>query len=149
MPPVEGGKRQRGEGSRVEKRKRGNSDPQHTPGAPAFVRFKNAAAGPSAGRSGGGPKAGNGPQQLRARADALLPGRLALPVASVRDELLAEVRCSTSLVVVAETGSGKTTQLPQFLHEAGFGPIAITQPRRVAAISAAGRVAEEVSVSRT
>lgn len=47
---------------------------------------------------------------------------------------------------LGETGSGKTTQIPQYLYEAGIGRqgiIAITQPRRVAAISLAGRVAEE------
>lgn len=47
---------------------------------------------------------------------------------------------------LGETGSGKTTQIPQYLFEAGIGRqgiIAITQPRRVAAISLAGRVAEE------
>jgi pre-mRNA-splicing factor ATP-dependent RNA helicase DHX16 len=52
------------------------------------------------------------------------------------------------LIVVAETGSGKTTQLPQYLHEAGYTndgmKVGCTQPRRVAAMSVAARVAEEV-----
>lgn len=50
------------------------------------------------------------------------------------------------VVSSGETGSGKTTQIPQYLYEAGIGRqgmVAITQPRRVAAISLAGRVAEE------
>lgn len=50
------------------------------------------------------------------------------------------------MVCSGETGSGKTTQIPQYLYEAGIGRqgmVAITQPRRVAAISLAGRVAEE------
>ena len=52
------------------------------------------------------------------------------------------------LIVVAETGSGKTTQLPQYLHEAGYTAngqkVGCTQPRRVAAMSVAARVAEEM-----
>ena len=54
-----------------------------------------------------------------------------------------------AVVVVGETGSGKTTQLAQFLHESGYtrhGLIACTQPRRVAAMSVAKRVSEEMEV---
>jgi pre-mRNA-splicing factor ATP-dependent RNA helicase DHX38/PRP16 len=53
------------------------------------------------------------------------------------------------VVVVGETGSGKTTQLSQFLYEDGFctnGIIGCTQPRRVAAMSVAKRVSEEMEV---
>jgi pre-mRNA-splicing factor ATP-dependent RNA helicase DHX38/PRP16 len=52
-------------------------------------------------------------------------------------------------VVVGETGSGKTTQLGQFLYEDGYcsyGMIGCTQPRRVAAMSVAKRVSEEMDV---
>jgi pre-mRNA-splicing factor ATP-dependent RNA helicase DHX38/PRP16 len=66
-----------------------------------------------------------------------------------RQQLLIHMRCVV-VVVVGETGSGKTTQLTQFLYEDGygdFGMIACTQPRRVAAMSVAKRVSEEMEVS--
>lgn len=54
------------------------------------------------------------------------------------------------LIIEGETGSGKTTQIPQYLHQAGYTKdkkkIGCTQPRRVAAMSVAARVAEEMSV---
>lgn len=54
------------------------------------------------------------------------------------------------LIIEGETGSGKTTQLPQYLHEAGYTKggkkVGCTQPRRVAAMSVAARVAEEMGV---
>lgn len=54
-----------------------------------------------------------------------------------------------TIIIIGETGSGKTTQIPQFLHDAGYtktGMIAITQPRRVAAITLSKRVAQEAGV---
>ena len=65
----------------------------------------------------------------------------------MRDELLGILRENQVVVIVGETGSGKTTQLTQYLHEDGyteFGMIGCTQPRRVAAMSVAKRVSEEV-----
>ena len=70
-----------------------------------------------------------------------------LPVFSVRDHLIKLIHDNKIIIIVGETGSGKTTQLTQYLHEAGYtrnGIIGCTQPRRVAAVSVAKRVAEEV-----
>ncbi|XP_064394923.1 probable ATP-dependent RNA helicase DHX40 [Halichondria panicea] len=70
-----------------------------------------------------------------------------LPIQDYRDELIKAVEKSQCVVITGETGCGKTTQLPQYLKEAGLarhGIIGVTQPRRVAAISVAHRVAEEV-----
>jgi ATP-dependent RNA helicase DHX8/PRP22 len=73
-----------------------------------------------------------------------------LPVSKYKDLLIKEFKRSPTLIIVGETGSGKTTQIPQFLYRAGLVPqgkmIAITQPRRVAAISIAKRVAQEMGV---
>ncbi|KAI1174599.1 P-loop containing nucleoside triphosphate hydrolase protein [Nemania sp. FL0916] len=73
--------------------------------------------------------------------------RESLPVFAFRDQLIKAVRENQILIVVGETGSGKTTQLTQYLDEGGFtndGMVGCTQPRRVAAMSVAKRVAEEV-----
>jgi len=70
-----------------------------------------------------------------------------LPVHIVRERLLAELRKAQTAVLVGETGSGKTTQVPRLLLESGLahgGSIACTQPRRVAAITIAQRVAAEM-----
>jgi len=82
-----------------------------------------------------------------ARTRTLAQQRAFLPVYKVRDELLRVVAESQVVVIVGETGSGKTTQLTQYLHEAGYtayGRVGCTQPRRVAAMSVAKRVSEEV-----
>lgn len=69
-----------------------------------------------------------------------------LPIYTVRQELLHLIADNKIVVIIGETGSGKTTQLTQYLYEEGYannGVIACTQPRRVAAVSVAKRVSEE------
>ncbi|CAO3665843.1 unnamed protein product [Rhizopus stolonifer] len=83
-----------------------------------------------------------------ARTRSMREQREYLPVFAVREDLLRVVRDNQVVVIVGETGSGKTTQLAQYLHEDGYtryGKISCTQPRRVAAMSVAKRVAEEMS----
>ncbi|KAH8925906.1 adenosinetriphosphatase [Atractiella rhizophila] len=73
--------------------------------------------------------------------------RQSLPIYAFREQIIQAVKDHQVLVVVGDTGSGKTTQMTQYLAEAGFGDsgtIGCTQPRRVAAMSVAKRVAEEV-----
>ncbi|KAG7599017.1 Helicase C-terminal [Arabidopsis suecica] len=75
--------------------------------------------------------------------------RRSLPIYTYRDQLLKAVEEHQVLVIVGDTGSGKTTQIPQYLHEAGYtkrGKVGCTQPRRVAAMSVAARVAQEMGV---
>jgi len=81
----------------------------------------------------------------------ILQKRQKLPAWEARKEFLKLIKRNQTVVLVGETGSGKTTQLPQFLLEAGYHMqgdkskgIACTQPRRVAAMSVAQRVADEL-----
>ncbi|KAJ4830153.1 hypothetical protein Tsubulata_019942 [Turnera subulata] len=72
--------------------------------------------------------------------------RQSLPIYKLKKELIQAVHDNQVLVVIGETGSGKTTQVTQYLAEEGYttrGRIGCTQPRRVAAMSVAKRVAEE------
>ncbi|XP_015609898.1 ATP-dependent RNA helicase DHX33 [Cephus cinctus] len=73
--------------------------------------------------------------------------RKSLPVYRLRKRLLEEIKQHSTLIIIGETGSGKTTQIPQLLLASGIvgssGCIGITQPRRVAAVSVARRVAQE------
>jgi pre-mRNA-splicing factor ATP-dependent RNA helicase DHX16 len=77
-------------------------------------------------------------------------GRKKLPVYPYREQLIQAVRDHQILIIVGETGSGKTTQIMQYLYEAGFATdgkkLGCTQPRRVAAMSVAARVAVEKGV---
>jgi HrpA-like RNA helicase len=72
-----------------------------------------------------------------------------LPIHRYRDEIVRMARKHSIIVVVGETGSGKTTCVPRFLYEAEFcnlGRIAVTEPRRIAATSVSAFVAEQMSV---
>ena len=78
--------------------------------------------------------------------------RLGLPVVGEEQKIMEAIYNNPTVVIWGATGSGKTTQVPQFLYEAGFGSpdssnpgmIGVTQPRRVAAVSMAKRVGDEL-----
>ncbi|KAF5944491.1 hypothetical protein HYC85_018568 [Camellia sinensis] len=76
--------------------------------------------------------------------------RQRLPVFRYRTSILYLVETHAATIIVGETGSGKTTQIPQYLKEAGWADggrvIACTQPRRLAVQAVASRVAEEMGV---
>uniref|UniRef100_A0A674N3V6 RNA helicase n=1 Tax=Takifugu rubripes TaxID=31033 RepID=A0A674N3V6_TAKRU len=76
--------------------------------------------------------------------------RRSLPIFPYREDLLSAIEQHQILIIEGETGSGKTTQIPQYLFEEGYTrddkKIGCTQPRRVAAMSVAARVAQEMSV---
>ncbi|PIA51265.1 hypothetical protein AQUCO_01100242v1 [Aquilegia coerulea] len=72
-----------------------------------------------------------------------------LPILQFEDKIIETIEQNSVVVVIGETGSGKSTQLSQILHRNGYtkhGIVAVTQPRRVAAVSVARRVAQELGV---
>ena len=76
--------------------------------------------------------------------------RRRLPIYYGKGQLIDEIRKAANIIIMSETGSGKTTQVPQYILEAGLsgnGIIGCTQPRRVAAISIAERVSKEMGVA--
>ena len=91
-----------------------------------------------------------------ARSSEIQETRLGLPIVAEEQKIMEAIYNHPVVVIWGATGSGKTTQVPQFLYEAGFGNpsspnpgmIGITQPRRVAAVSMANRVREELNSAR-
>jgi pre-mRNA-splicing factor ATP-dependent RNA helicase DHX15/PRP43 len=81
----------------------------------------------------------------------ILAQRRNLPVYEFKEDFRKQMMAHPVVILVGETGSGKTTQIPQFLVEFGLAApnrmVACTQPRRVAAISVAKRVSEEMDVT--
>ncbi|KAI5923315.1 helicase associated domain-containing protein [Camillea tinctor] len=109
----------------------------------------------------GKPHKGVSKRHQNARATPMLRARKALPIWAHQEDIKSSLRKDNDiLLIVGETGSGKSTQVPQFLCDEPWcrkkkvqvgsntvnvgGMIAITQPRRVAAITLAGRVAKEM-----
>lgn len=86
------------------------------------------------------------------RSPEVQEARMKLPVVSEEQRLMEAIHDNDIVVICGSTGSGKTTQIPQFLYESGYGSpdsptpgmIGITQPRRVAAVSMSRRVADEL-----
>merc|ERR1740138_79862 len=82
------------------------------------------------------------------RYHSILAGRVKLPVWEHKAKFMEMIRANKTMVLVGETGSGKTTQIPQWGLDVRNGKlVACTQPRRVAAMSVAQRVAEEMDVT--
>ncbi|PWN31763.1 P-loop containing nucleoside triphosphate hydrolase protein [Meira miltonrushii] len=90
------------------------------------------------------------------RSEEIQEARLKLPVVAEEERIVRTIMENMVTVLCGETGSGKTTQVPQFLFEAGFGSpgsanpglIGVTQPRRVAALSMAARVGHELNLGQ-
>lgn len=83
------------------------------------------------------------------RSKSLKVDKFELPISDYKNNLVKAVKENDFLIVIGETGSGKTTQLPQYLYKASHTNshgklIGVTQPRRIAAISVASRVSEEM-----
>lgn len=94
------------------------------------------------------------------RPEAIKAKRYDLPISAMEYEIIDSVRNNSVTLLCSETGSGKSTQVPQFLYESGFTLgnaskqgeddgllICVTQPRRVAAVSTAKRVCYEMGHS--
>lgn len=70
-----------------------------------------------------------------------------LPILDWRKRILFSVDTHQVTIITAETGAGKSTQIPQYLAEHGYDKVIITQPRILAARNLCGRVREEVAIN--
>ena len=99
------------------------------------------------------------PVRVVPRSAEIQSARMRLPIFSEEYQILEKIEENDVTIISGATGSGKTTQVPQFLYEAGYadplsdkqwkrGMIGVTEPRRLAAVSMATRVAEEMGFLR-
>ncbi|KAJ7008259.1 ATP-dependent RNA helicase DEAH13-like isoform X1 [Populus alba x Populus x berolinensis] len=89
------------------------------------------------------------------RPDEVEKKRKDLPIIMMEQEIMEAINERSTVIICGETGCGKTTQVPQFLYEAGYGSnhsvvrngvIGVTQPRRIAVLATARRVAFELGL---
>lgn len=66
-----------------------------------------------------------------------------LPIAEYKTQIIETLELNRVLLIAGDTGCGKSTQVPQYIHQAGYKKIVCTQPRRIACVSLAKRVAYE------
>ncbi|XP_003461675.2 probable ATP-dependent RNA helicase DHX37 [Cavia porcellus] len=133
-------------------------------GPPGSTVDTSPAAGtkpPAASSPAPGKAAASAPPRRPARPAVFVPvnrtpemqaERLQLPILSEEQVIMEAVAEHPIVIVCGETGSGKTTQVPQFLYEAGYSSnnsiIGVTEPRRVAAVAMSQRVAKEMNLSQ-
>jgi pre-mRNA-splicing factor ATP-dependent RNA helicase DHX16 len=90
------------------------------------------------------------PHQNRLSHLSKLLQRQSLPICRFKDHILYALERYSILIIISETGTGKSTQIPQYLYEAGWTQnnrkIVCTQPRRIAALTISHRVADEMGV---
>ena len=120
--------------------------PKYVPKAPVEIRTTQSYEKRPAVRPADIPLAVN-TEQHTTRPDDVIACRATLPVVAMELEVMDSIHQNDVTIVSAETGSGKSTQVPQFLLSK-FSQVAITQPRRVAAIAVAKRVAYELGIPR-
>ncbi|KAI3411930.1 Pfam:DUF1605 [Globodera pallida] len=93
-----------------------------------------------------------GRQIVVQRTESIESKRQKLPINAEEQPIVEAINENPVVIICGETGSGKTTQIPQFLYEAGYTSnghlIGVTEPRRIAAISMASRVGYELHDSK-
>lgn len=122
-------------------------------------KAKEKAEGPKTAENKASPNCWNRTHVPVQRLEEVQTAREKLPIISEEQSVMEAINENPVVVIVGETGSGKTTQVPQFLFEAGYASlkseksskagrkmIGVTEPRRVAAMAMSNRVGYEMNM---